>query len=203
MSLNINYREIYRYLGYRGASPDGDMVSKIEACARRILDSAEPRALSDRLKLSFLPENGLDMGGLTVKSENLTKNLTGCEQVIFFAATLGTGVDRVISRASQRGRVSEAVICQAAAAALIEEYCDQVNEALRREFAEKGLYLRPRFSPGYGDFSISHQEDILRFLRAQERIGLTVTESMLLAPMKSVTAVIGAGRGKKAGNQEE
>ena len=57
--------------------------------------------------------------------------------------------------------------------------------------AAKGRGLRPRFSPGYGDFSIEHQRDIARVLDTARRIGLTVTDSLMLAPMKSVTAVIG------------
>ena len=66
-----------------------------------------------------------------------------------------------------------------------------MNDALQREAAARGLKLRPRFSPGYGDFSIAHQRDITRELDTARRLGLTVTESLMLAPMKSVTAVIG------------
>ena len=84
-----------------------------------------------------------------------------------------------------------AAAAQAAAAALIEDCCDEENERLRAEAAERGLKLRPRFSPGYGDFSIEHQRDIARELDTPRRIGLTVTDSCMLAPMKSVTAVIG------------
>lgn len=197
MSVKLNFSEIYRYMGYKGTTPDGDMRRRIESCAGRVLDASQPRAVSEAASLRFFEEDGLELGRLRVTSKSLRRNMAGCEQVIFFAATLGTGVDRVIARASQSGRVSEAFICQAAAAAIIEEYCDSVNDALKDEFARKGLYLRPRFSPGYGDFSIEHQRDILNILRAQQRIGLTVTEAMLLAPMKSVTAVIGAGRERR------
>ena len=107
------------------------------------------------------------------------------------AATLGAGVDRLISGLTALGRVSEAAAAQAAAAALIEDCCDEENERLRAEAAERGLKLRPRFSPGYGDLSIEHQRDIARELDTPRRIGLTVTDSCMLAPMKSVTAVIG------------
>ena len=197
MSIEINFSEIYRYMGYKGTTPDGDMRRRIEICTGRVLDASQPRSVSETAPLCFFEEDGLELGRLMVTSKSLRKNMSGCEQVIFFAATLGTGVDRVIARSSQSGRISEAFICQAAAAAIIEEYCDSVNDALKEEFAQKGLYLRPRFSPGYGDFSIEHQRDILNILRAQQRIGLTVTEAMLLAPMKSVTAVIGAGRERR------
>ena len=64
---------------------------------------------------------------------------------------------------------------------------DQISEELNRE----GLYLRPRFSAGYGDFSISHQEEILRMTDAPKKIGLTMTNGSMLTPTKSITAVLG------------
>ena len=56
---------------------------------------------------------------------------------------------------------------------------------------EKGLYLRPRFSPGYGDFSIFHQKELLQMTDASKQIGLTMTDGYMLTPSKSITAVIG------------
>jgi hypothetical protein len=55
------------------------------------------------------------------------------------------------------------------------------------------MHLRPRFSPGYNDFDIAHQTDLLRMLQAHKRIGLSETKSHMLTPLKSVTAVIGIG----------
>ena len=64
----------------------------------------------------------------------------------------------------------------------------------KKEYLEKGLYLRPRFSPGYGDFPLSAQKEILDGLEAGKRIGITLTEGYLMMPSKSVTAVIGVSR---------
>lgn len=65
---------------------------------------------------------------------------------------------------------------------------------MEKEYLEKGLYLRPRFSPGYGDFPLSAQKEILDGLEAGKRIGITLTEGYLMMPSKSVTAVIGVSR---------
>ena len=187
-----NWREIYRYLGYRnGARPEGEALRMIERAEAGVREAAEPRCVCRRLGLSFPAENTLDIGGILIKSAALRRNLDGCAGVYLFAATLGAGVDRLISGLTALGRVSEAAAAQAAAAALIEDCCDEENERLRAGAAERGLKLRPRFSPGYGDFSIAHQRDITRELDTARRLGLTVTESLMLAPMKSVTAVIG------------
>ena len=59
------------------------------------------------------------------------------------------------------------------------------------EMAPEYKGMRPRFSPGYGDFDIHHQEEILRMLDAHKKIGLSMTESYMLTPTKSVTALIG------------
>lgn len=102
-----------------------------------------------------------------VSSRDLVKNLSGCSQVLLFAATLGMGPDQQIQKYS-RLETSRAVILQAAAAALIESVCDEKNEELRLYYEGEGYFLRPRFSPGYGDFSISYQRDLLDALQASK-----------------------------------
>lgn len=66
---------------------------------------------------------------------------------------------------------------------------------MQAQIAEKeaatGLFLKPRYSPGYGDFALESQKEIFARLECAKRIGLTLTDTMLMVPFKSVTAVIG------------
>jgi len=87
--------------------------------------------------------------------------------------------------------IAKAVILQACAAAVIEEYCDEVQQSIAEEYAKEGLFLRPRFSPVYGDFSITHQKAIVAILQCGKKIGIHLTKNYMLVPTKSVTAVIG------------
>ena len=110
------------------------------------------------------------------------------------AGTVGSEVDRLLARYGKLS-VAKAVVMQAAAAAMVEAYCNELNAMWKKEYLEKGLYLRPRFSPGYGDFPLSAQKQILDGLEAGKRIGITLTEGFLMLPSKSVTAVIGGEPG--------
>lgn len=182
--------EVLRYLGYRGAQP-GEMVEQnLDRCIAELQSAVAPKSVFQAFELSHLAEGTMKTGGVLIRSKNLARTLKGCTSVYLMAATLGLAVDRLITRASAV-RMSDAVLYQAAAAAMIEAYCDEVNDTLREEAERVGLYCRPRFSPGYGDFRIEHQRDISRLLDTPRKIGLTVTESCLLVPIKSVTAVIG------------
>lgn len=78
------------------------------------------------------------------------------------------------------------------ASAAIESVCDEAE----KELAEKlpGKFLTWRYSPGYGDLPLSLQPEIINVMNAGKRIGLSVTDSLMLIPSKSVTAVIGISR---------
>lgn len=189
--IPIRPGELFRYLGYRkGAVPEGEVLARIEICEKQLQAAAEPRSLFLRVPVLHCPDGSLQIAGMEIRSRDLAGNLEGCQEVFLFAATLGLGPDRLISRASA-GRVSDAVIYQAMSAEMIESYCNQENARLRELAAKEGLFLRPRFSPGYGDLPLDLQKDLLRILHAAKKIGLTLTDSLLMIPSKSVTAFIG------------
>ena len=215
--MEINRREIYRYLGIKpNMEPDAATEKLAEECIRELMEKCRPRAYARWFPLRVCEASGadetvdtgaagagkaqdapdsplLDFSCFQVRSRSLLRNLQGCSEVILFAATIGEGAD-LLARKYGRINVAKAVVMQAAAAAMIEAFCDEENEKLRAEAAEKGLYLRPRFSPGYGDFSLNHQRDFARVLEMQKTVGITLTESLLMLPSKSVTAVIGVSR---------
>ena len=85
--------------------------------------------------------------------------------------------------------MTDALLYDALASAAIEQVCDAAAGELHRALPE--LYQTWRFSPGYGDFPLEVQPMLLAVLDAPKRIGLCATDSLLLTPTKSVTALIG------------
>ncbi len=184
-------KEIYRYLGLKGSEPDEQMQRAVRDCLEKLIPQLEPRQVHRFFPLEDAGEETFLIEGIRIRSHSLARSLKGCRHVCLMAATIGMAPDRMTDRAGAARKMSEALIIQAAGTALIETWCDKVNDQIRREAAEKGLYTRPRFSPGYGDFALAHQEDFFRLLGVQKRIGVTLTDSLLMLPAKSVTALIG------------
>lgn len=191
--MKVNSHEVYRYLGFGNTEPDDRTKELIRTVIEELIGVSRPRCFYRAFPLTLLPEDTVDFSCFKVKSKNLSENLGDCDQVILFAATIGTGADLLIRRYS-RLEMSRAVVLQAAGAAMIEAYCDEENERLKLKFQKEGYSLRPRFSPGYGDFSLSAQRELTQVLEAERRVGITLTDSFQMIPSKSVTAVIGAGR---------
>ena len=183
-------REILRYMGIRSGEPDPALGKTLDRCFSEMLSAAEPRAAVETDPLALGGEDVLTIGMVAVQSRDLSRNLRGCRSVYWMAATLGAGADRVIRRAGVLG-AGEHLCCEAIGSAMAECWCDYINDRLKEEAAKEGTLLRPRFSPGYGDFSLEHQTELFRILEVQQKIGVTLTGSLLMMPSKSVTAVIG------------
>lgn len=187
--FNWNEREILRYLGYRGQVIDENVRQLIAECRQGLEEAATPRHIWRAYPLT-ITEHEIDMTCLRTRSQSLERNLKDCEEVLLFGATLGSQVDVLLQRYGKL-QMSKAVVMQAAAVAMLETCCDEANAELKEQFLAKGRYLRPRFSPGYGDFPLQCQTGIAAALELGKRIGITLTDSLLMVPSKSVTAVIG------------
>lgn len=193
--MDIRTREAVRYLGYGRHAIDERTLTLIQDSFRELDQVSDARFIYRIFEISKADKNGLTIGNLKIESKNLARNLKNCQEAVLFGATLGTRVDMLMKKYAVTD-MSKAVVLQACAAAELEEYCDEMQKQIAIRLGE-GLYLRPRFSPGYGDFSILHQKDVLQMLEAQKKIGLTLTEGYMLTPTKSVTAVIGISREKQ------
>lgn len=189
---DIDRREVLRYLGYGRQEADPVVSAMVEECIRALFGEARPMHLFREYPLVLEGDHEINGGCFSTVSRNLWRNLRDCDRIIVFAATLGTGADYLIQKYN-RLQMSMAVIMQAAATTMLEEYCDQTCKSLKKEYEEGERFLRPRFSPGYGDFPLDCQQRLLDSLEAGKRIGIKLTDSLLMMPSKSVTAVMGVG----------
>ena len=152
-----------------------------EACAR-VETAAIPRSVHAEFSCA-------DLSALW-QGNDIRRHLAGCERCVLVCLTLGSGVDQML-RAAGVGDVWQSALLDGAASSLVELCADEAEAALRAEYEARGEYLTRRFSPGYGDFPLTLQPEFLRLTNAQKRIGLTVTDTCILIPRKSVTAVCG------------
>ena len=187
--MKVDRKETLRYLGYRGQELDVQISQMLEEIATELETASNPKSIYREYDC-HVSGTQIRMGELLIESRNLAINLKGCERAVLLAATIGRAADLMIRKYSI-SNMAKAAMVQAAGAAGIESYVDQIEDRIRQDANNRGWYLRPRFSPGYGDFALDHQRNIFQILECEKRIGLTLSEGNLMMPSKSVTAVIG------------
>lgn len=179
-------KEILRYAGCKGC--DDGIKKLLDECLSIIKNKLTYKVCYIELP-TIIHGSVCDFGAFKTESKMLADNLRDCNKAIIFAATVGVELDRLIAK---YGRISpsKAVMLQAIGAERIEALCDTFCNRLENEYHTP---LRPRFSPGYGDLPLSVQKQIFSLLDCERRIGLTLNDSLLMSPTKSVTAFVGAG----------
>ena len=132
----------------------------------------------------------LFLGTHPLPGQALSRHLQNCPKVILFAATVGLTIDRMI----QRHFVTEpaiAVWLNAIGSERVEALCRLFCTELKADYAAEGLVPIERFSPGYGDLPLAFQKDIFTLLDCPRKIGVTLNQSLLMSPEKSVSALVG------------
>lgn len=180
--LPFNKREALRYLGVKDCDEALNMV--LEEMIKYAYDLATPKA--SYIKLPIVVEHGVvDLGFDKIESKALSKNLSGCNEAYVFVATIGLQIDQAIERLFRIDR-AKGVILDSVSSTLIESFCNYVNDMFKKDGS-----LCPRFSPGYGDCNIRHQKSILNVLDAYRKTGVSLLETCMMVPFKTVTAFVG------------
>lgn len=192
MQFELTDKIITDALRYMRVPPEGrneELENTVSEAFRRLEGYVTPRCVWGRFKILHF-DGGFEIEGAYIRSKNLEKLTSRSNECILLAATLGHETDRQITIAQNRNML-EGIALDACASVMIDDYIDRFIKSEIVPRLHEGERMTSRFSPGYGDLSMTVTEDIIAILNAEKRIGLSVTRSLMMSPIKSVTAVTG------------
>lgn len=184
--------EALRYLGVRGPA-DEALRSWMTTLAAELSSRIIPRHVWRVLPLNQT-EQGILWGNTPLPGRSAAGMLAECGACALMVCTLGADFDAWLRQLQARD-MARAVMLDALGSAFIEAACDDVETEIAGRFPKH--YLTDRFSPGYGDLPLALQPELLSAAEAR-RIGVTINETYLMAPQKSVTALIGVADSPQA-----
>lgn len=178
-NIAVDRRELLRYAGVRGESPESSALA--DSVIAEALPHVTMRIAYREIAISELSSVGLDHPAVLDR-------LCGCDSVILLAATSGIALDRLILRAGATSP-SRALMLDALGAERVEALIDRFTADLIA--SDRNPRVTPRFSPGYGKIPLEIQKKIFSLLDCHRTVGITLGDSLLMSPAKSVTAFIG------------
>ena len=193
--------EALRYLGYAGQQVDEALLARFRALADACERDLEPVYAWETFDVdggtSRFDSSAADAAcvvlagcGLTLRGADITRHLAGASKVALMACTLGMESEREYRRLAAISPADGAMF-GSCCSALVEACANAVEAQVVAAAAQAGLVTNWRFSPGYGDLPLDVQPAFIRALDAGRRLGIAVTPTNMLVPVKSVTAVIG------------
>lgn len=183
LSLTVSPEALLQAMGCPAAAQTEALRRRAEEAVLGAKRAAVPQALWRQFDL-VREGDSLSLGGTAVAlpGADIAAHLCGCRSCVVFAVTLGLRTERYL--AGLAADPAAALYADTACSLLIEEAAD---------LAEGGLppHITWRYSPGYGDLPLTLQGKLLSLLDAPRQLGLTLTDSGLMLPRKSITAIVG------------
>lgn len=189
--LAIDPQETRRYAGLMKADNfDEQMI--ITACEDAQL-LAKPQAVWHIYDYDCHAQTVLATPPFTISGEKIGQHLAGCDKVVILSVTIGDTIENEVTQRFERGEYTASILLDAAATTAVEQSADNLEKTIRQKTAPMGYGMRWRFSPGYGDWPIEQQPELIRLATAHA-IGVSLSSAMMLMPRKSITAIIGLYR---------
>lgn len=198
MKPAYNKSLIYTRLGCdkKRTELSGSMQSEIENLIKKAENTLNLTGAYRIMNLDRIdPPKVILEDGTVLSGIKLAEMMKDCDQALIMLATGGSGIMELIDRLQKEGRMSSAVVIDAAASEITDSVLDMVMLHAGQMLRSKGRVLtKMRFSPGYGDFDIEQQKELYRLMDG-EAFGVKLNDACMLIPEKSVLAIAGVSGG--------
>jgi len=199
MKIKISEEEVLRYQGYHRKKEEkiNEMVLQItrEEISHGFL-LVKPRGIYSKeivteitsTRKVYLKNNySLDF------SSSMIRFLEGVDCLMLGAVTIGRELEEKVSELFGQGDYFRAVALDAVGTVSAIYLRDYINSLVCQETRKQNLQITRVFSPGSHHWDISEQEKIFQIIPA-EKIGITLTDSYMMYPQKSLSWLIGFGK---------
>ncbi|MBN1693307.1 MAG: hypothetical protein JW845_07120 [Dehalococcoidales bacterium] len=193
--IQIDKDKIFNRIGYDGDSvPSSRTASLVEDYIDNYYDLIAPSYSHTVKTIKSVNQNRVDVGdSVILESYKVARLMERCEKVAFFALTIGGYLEELATHLADKGLVLQATVLDAIGSGTAEKLAARIEQNIREEAGRDSMVVSRRFSPGYCDWNVSQQEMVFRAL-GNNVPGITLNESMLMVPQKSVSGIIGIGR---------
>lgn len=113
-------------------------------------------------------------------------------ELALFICTAGPAIGEMSRRLMKEGDLLKGYIYDVVGSEVVENAADRIQEELKAEAETRGERITNRFSPGYCGWDVAEQHKLFNFFR-NNFCGITLTESALMNPVKSVSGIMGIG----------
>jgi hypothetical protein len=120
--------------------------------------------------------------------------LTEAKKLAFFICTSGKGIGEWSKSLAEEGDIFKSYVVDLMGSVIVEYALDKIHDLLEAEMGHQGLGVTDRYSPGYCDWNVSEQQKIFPLLPAAS-CGVSLLDSSLMVPVKSISGIIGIGKG--------
>jgi len=206
LKLNLGKRDVLRALGIRDGKP---VRPQIDALVDEVLreESAipfiQPALAYEVYAVEQVEENAFHLGnGAVFHGTALPRVFAQASKILVAVGTIGSALEKRVSQYFSEDNRLKGLVLDALGSTAVETLRLTARESLARDFEKDALKLSSSVSPGSPAFPITEQFELFKLVPA-EKIGVTLTQSAMMVPRKSISMIMGIGKNMPIWNASE
>ena len=180
--LQVTLADVYEQMGYHDAQPDEATQQETVSVIDAVRNLVTPR-------FSFFVVRDcpdFQMGCI------IERQLRDSEAFALFVCTAGIEYEDFQQRLKMEGDLVRVFIADALGSVIAEHCADRMEGTLQASIDKLHWHHTNRFSPGYCGWHVSQQQMLFPLFDGHT-CGVSLTDSSLMLPIKSVSGIIGLG----------
>jgi hypothetical protein len=194
--MKLKTREVLRRQGLGGKAK---VRPEIESLIKELLASLESHHLLEpAAAYEYYPVTGMSgsqislEGNKAVHGPALPATFPEAKDLAVIIGTIGPKLEKQASDYTKNGQALRGMMLDGIGSAAVDKLIPEVLKLIAAETAQRGYEISSPISPGMPGLAITEQWNLLELAKADE-IGVSLTQSGILVPRKSVSMVIGIG----------
>ena len=194
--INIQPDDVFDMIHEADRSPDNPVVYEVMQVFEQLHDLAHicgGYTIFDDIEV--VREEGV----IKINGKDINPNTKVCgymnnaEKIAIFICTAGPGFSEYSGKYNDEGDYLKGYIVDAFGSIVAEKAIDYIQGELEKQMNENGLFITNRYSPGYCSWDVADQKQTFSLL-PENNCGISLSESCLMHPIKSVSGIIGIGK---------
>lgn len=190
--LELGSSEILNEIGYGKVLPEDEVLTMTNTLLAEVASFVKPSCAFDVFDGEISGASSVLLGPYTMETgKTITGLLNGAERFCLFVATAGTLFQDFQDKIKKQGDILQTFVLDIIGTCIAEKTGDIMEKLLEKEIM--GCRHTHRFSPGYCGWSLTEQKQLFDLLGGNPS-GITLSESCLMMPVKSISGIIGIGK---------
>ena len=200
--MAISPSDLYEQMGYGDTIPDQTVLNELTTIVEEVRTILRPRFSFVITDLKLQEEKGIlgtdSPSTVFYIGKIISRQLKGSEACALFVCTAGMEFENYQQQLKQENDMVRMFIADALGSVIAEKCADQMEITLQASIDKLGWKHTNRFSPGYCGWLVSEQQKLFplisRLSPSFSHEIVSLTESSLMIPIKSVSGIIGLGK---------
>lgn len=195
--LHVDMQELYLLMGYGNHTPDAGILDLINEMLLELHGICKPHYGYVHTTGEIVDKEHIQVGDVVFNpGKIITSVMREATSFVVFTATIGPAFDEWCHQLRKEGDMVKPFVADALGSVLAEATASRLMMQLADDMEAQGLYISNSYSPGYCDWFLLEQKKLFSLI-PDNVTGITLTDSCLMLPIKSVSGIVGIGEQMK------